>query len=152
MLGHEEQRCRWRYARWTWAESFGPQSTRLRGLRSAVTSEAAFRQELILGVLLTPAAIRLGENGVERALMIGVLLIVLIVELLNSAIEAAVDRVGEEPHDLSRRAKDLGSAAVFVSLIAVPVVWGLVLARLRLGRSGAGNRKLRVLYGGDKRP
>ena len=97
------------------------------GLRSAVTSEAAFRQELILGVLLTPAAIWLGENGVERALMIGVLLIVLIVELLNSAIEAAVDRVGEEPHDLSRRAKDLGSAAVFVSLIAVPVVWGLVL-------------------------
>ena len=72
-------------------------------------------------------AIWLGEDGVERALMVGVLLLVLIVELVNSAIEAAVDRVGEEAHDLSRRAKDLGSAAVFVSLIAVPVVWGLVL-------------------------
>ena len=97
------------------------------GLRSAVTGEAAFRQELILGSVLTPVAIWLGEDGVERALMVGVLLLVLIVELVNSAIEAAVDRVGEEAHDLSRRAKDLGSAAVFVSLIAVPVVWGLVL-------------------------
>ena len=97
------------------------------GLRSAVVGEAAFRQELILGAVLTPVAIWLGEDGVERALMVGVLLLVLIVELVNSAIEAAVDRVGEEAHDLSRRAKDLGSAAVFVSLIAVPVVWGLVL-------------------------
>ena len=97
------------------------------GLRSAVADEAAFRQELILGAVLTPVAIWLGEDGVERALMVGVLLLVLIVELVNSAIEAAVDRVGEEAHDLSRRAKDLGSAAVFVSLIAVPVVWGLVL-------------------------
>ena len=97
------------------------------GLRSAVAGEAAFRQELILGSVLTPVAIWLGKDGVERALMVGVLLLVLIVELVNSAIEAAVDRVGEEAHDLSRRAKDLGSAAVFVSLIAVPVVWGLVL-------------------------
>ncbi len=97
------------------------------GLRSAVAGEVAFRQELILGAVLTPVAIWLGEDGVERALMVGVLLLVLIVELVNSAIEAAVDRVGEEAHDLSRRAKDLGSAAVFVSLIAVPVVWGLVL-------------------------
>ena len=97
------------------------------GLRSAVAGEAAFRQELVLGVILTPVAVWLGESGVERALMIGVLLLVLIVELVNSAIETAVDRVGGESHDLSRRAKDLGSAAVFVSLIAVPVVWGLVL-------------------------
>ena len=99
----------------------------LAGLRGAVVDEAAFRQELILAVILTPVAVWLGENGVERALMVGVLLLVLIVELVNSAIEAAVNRVGEEAHDLSRRAKDLGSAAVFVSLIAVPVVWGLIL-------------------------
>ena len=97
------------------------------GLRSAVAGEAAFRQELILAALLTPAAIWLGENGVERALMVGVLLLVLIVELVNSAIEAVVDRVGKEFHDLSGRAKDLGSAAVFISLVAVPIVWGLVL-------------------------
>ena len=97
------------------------------GLRSAVLGEAAFRQELILAVVLTPLAVWLGENGVERAVMIGVLLLVLIVELVNSAIEAVVDRVGTEFHDLSGRAKDLGSAAVFISLVAVPVVWGLVL-------------------------
>ena len=97
------------------------------GLRSAVLGETAFRQELILAAVLAPIAIWLGENGVERALMVGVLLIVLIVELVNSAIEAVVDRVGTEPHDLSRRAKDLGSAAVFISLMAVPIVWGLVL-------------------------
>jgi len=99
----------------------------LAGLRSAAAGEAAFRQELVLAALLTPLALWLGDNGVERALMVGVLLIVLIVELVNSAIEAVVDRVGDEPHELSGRAKDLGSAAVFVSLIAVPVVWGLVL-------------------------
>lgn len=97
------------------------------GLRSAVLGEAAFRQELILAVLLTPLALWLGDNGVERALMVGVLLLVLIVELVNSAIETVVDRVGVEPHDLSRRAKDLGSAAVSISLVAVPIVWGLVL-------------------------
>ena len=99
----------------------------MRGFAAPSRARLAFRQELILGAVLTPVAIWLGEDGVERALMVGVLLLVLIVELVNSAIEAAVDRVGEEAHDLSRRAKDLGSAAVFVSLIAVPVVWGLVL-------------------------
>ena len=99
----------------------------LAGLRSAIQGEAAFRQELILALILVPVAVWLGDNGIERALMIASLLIVLIVELLNSAIEAVVDRVGTEPHDLSGRAKDLGSAAVFISLIMVPVVWGLVL-------------------------
>ena len=98
-----------------------------KGLRSAALGEAAFRQELILAAVLTPLAVWLGENGVERALMVGVVLLVLIVELVNSAIEAVVDRVGTELHDLSGRAKDLGSAAVFISLIAVPIVWGLVL-------------------------
>lgn len=97
------------------------------GLRSALAGEAAFRQELILAIVLTPLALWLGDNGAERALMVGVLLLVLIVELVNSAIEAVVDRIGTEPHDLSRRAKDLGSAAVFISLIAVPLAWGLVL-------------------------
>ena len=99
----------------------------LAGLRSAIRGEAAFRQELILALVLTPVAIWLGENGVERALMIGSLLVVLIVELVNSAIETVVDRVGTEFHDLSGRAKDLGSAAVFISLLAVPIVWALVL-------------------------
>ena len=99
----------------------------LAGLRSAIRGEAAFRQELILALVLTPIAIWLGENGVERALMIAALLVVLIVELVNSAIETVVDRVGTEFHDLSGRAKDLGSAAVFISLLAVPIVWGLVL-------------------------
>ena len=97
------------------------------GLRSAILGEAAFRQELVLAIVLTPLALWLGDNGVERTLMVGVLLLVLIVELVNSAIEAVVDRIGAEPHDLSRRAKDLGSAAVFISLFAVPIVWGLVL-------------------------
>ena len=99
----------------------------LAGLRSAIRDEAAFRQELILGLVLTPVAIWLGDNGVERALMIAALLVVLIVELINSAIEAVVNRVGTEFHDLSGRAKDLSSAAVFISLLAVPIVWGLVL-------------------------
>ncbi len=97
------------------------------GLRIALKTEVAFRQELILGLILTPFAIWLGETGVERALMIGVLLLVLIVELLNSAIETTVDRVGTEFHDLSGMAKDVSSAAVFISLITVPIVWALVL-------------------------
>ena len=99
----------------------------LAGLRGAAAGEAAFRQELVLAVILAPVAVWLGDTGVERALMIGVVLLVLIVELLNSAIEAAVDRVGTDFHDLSGRAKDLGSAAVFISLVSVPIVWALIL-------------------------
>ena len=98
-----------------------------KGLRNAVVREAAFRQELILATVLAPVAIWLGDSGTERALMIGVLLIVLIVELLNSAIETTVDRIGAEFHELSGIAKDLGSAAVFISLITVPIVWTLVM-------------------------
>ena len=97
------------------------------GLCSAVRREAAFRQELVLALVLTPIAIWLGDSGVERALMLGVLFAVLIVELINSAIETTIDRVGSEFHELSGRAKDLGSAAVLMSLVAVPVVWTLVL-------------------------
>ena len=97
------------------------------GLRNATFSEASFRQELIIALILAPIAIWLGDSGVERALMIGVLFLVLIVELLNSAIETAVDRIGTEFHDLSRRAKDISPAAVLISVIAVPTVWALVL-------------------------
>jgi diacylglycerol kinase (ATP) len=85
--------------------------------------EAAFRQEIALTVVLAPLAMFLGRTGVERVILIGSCLLVLIVELLNSAVEATVDRVGEEHHELSGRAKDLGSAAVLVSLVAVATVW-----------------------------
>lgn len=98
-----------------------------RGLRDAIKDEVAFRIELIAVAILAPLAIWLGENGVERALLIAPLLVALIAELLNSAIESAIDRIGDEPHELSRRAKDLASAAVFVSLALVAVVWALVL-------------------------
>ena len=98
-----------------------------RGLRDAFVDETAFRQEAILALILIPVAAWLGENNVERALMIGALLLVLIVELLNSAVEATVDRMGSEFNELSRKAKDLGSAAVFLSLSLAVVVWGLML-------------------------
>ena len=97
------------------------------GLKEAVLHQAAFRQELILGLALIPLAIALSDSGVELAMLLGSLLLVLIVELLNSAIEIVVDRIGTEPNELSRRAKDLGSAAVFITLLNVPLVWGLVL-------------------------
>ena len=97
------------------------------GLRDAFVDEPAFRLEILLSLILIPIAVWLGEDNVERALMIGTLMLVLIMELLNSAIEAAVDRIGSEFSDLSRKAKDLGSAAVFVSLALVIVVWALTL-------------------------
>jgi diacylglycerol kinase (ATP) len=96
------------------------------GFASAWRHEAAFRQELVLVVVMTPLAFWLGQSIVETALLIAVLLLVLIVELFNSAIEAAIDRHGEEHHELSGRAKDMGSAAVFVVLVLVGVVWGAV--------------------------
>jgi len=99
----------------------------LAGLKAAFVNEAAFRQELLLVLVLMPLALWLGETGVERALMAGSLILVLIVEILNSAVEAAIDRFGEEKHVLSGRAKDLGSAAVMLSLVNVGVIWGLVL-------------------------
>jgi diacylglycerol kinase (ATP) len=97
------------------------------GLKAAFKHEAAFRQELFLLLVLSPAALWVGEGGVEYALMIGSLLLVLIVELLNSAIEAVVDRVGDEPHKLAGRAKDIGSAAVFVALVNAALVWFCIL-------------------------
>ncbi len=97
------------------------------GLKAAFKYEAAFRQELVLCVALVPVGLWLGDTGVERALLIGSLLLVLIVELVNSAIEAVVDRFGGEHHELSGRAKDIGSAAVFIALLNVFVVWALVI-------------------------
>jgi diacylglycerol kinase (ATP) len=96
------------------------------GFRAAWRDEAAFRQEALLCVVLLPAAFWLGQTAVERALLIGSCLIVLIVELLNTGIENVVDRVGLEPHRLSGQAKDLGSAAVFTSLVLTLVIWCLV--------------------------
>lgn len=97
------------------------------GLVAAFRHENAFRQELFLALLLIPLAVYLGETGVARALMVAAVLGVLIVELLNSAIEAAVDRISLEHHLLIKRAKDMGSAAVMIALINVLVVWTLVL-------------------------
>ncbi len=96
------------------------------GLAHAWRHESAFRQELTAALLMTLTALWLGRSSYERLLLIAPLLLVLIVELLNSAIETAVDRVGDEPHELSGRAKDLGSAAVFVSLMLVVAVWATV--------------------------
>jgi diacylglycerol kinase (ATP) len=99
----------------------------LAGLAAAYRHEDAFRQEVLLAAILVPAAFFLPASGIGRALMIGSVLLVLIVELLNSAVEAAVDRISLENHLLAKRAKDIGSAAVFLSLVNVPVVWALVL-------------------------
>jgi diacylglycerol kinase (ATP) len=96
------------------------------GLRAAWLHESAFRQETLLCVVLVPTAFWLGQTAVERALLIGSCLLVLIVELLNSGIEAVVDRVGAEHHELSGQAKDLGSAAVFLSLMLVLAIFGLI--------------------------
>ena len=99
----------------------------LEGLKAAYKHEDAFRQEALLAVLLIPLAFFLPAAGLGKALMIASVLLVLIVELLNSAIEATVDRVSLEHHRLAKRAKDIGSAAVMMSLANVVVVWLLVL-------------------------
>ena len=97
------------------------------GLCKCFRHEEAFRQELFASLVVVPLGIWLGESGLERALLVGSWLIVLIVELLNSAVEATVDRVGSEHHKLSGRAKDIASAAVFMSIVSTLAVWGLVL-------------------------
>lgn len=99
----------------------------LQGLRSAFKNEAAFRHEVLLGIILVPLAFILASNKIELILMIGAYLIVLIAELLNSAVECAIDRIGTERHELSGRAKDQGSAAVFVALVNLTMVWAAVL-------------------------
>lgn len=98
-----------------------------RGLTLAWRLEAAFRQELWLAALLLPVAIGVPLTAIERVLLIGSLLLVLIVELLNSAIEAVVDRVSLDYHELSGRAKDIGSAAVLLALLLALLTWGILL-------------------------
>ena len=101
----------------------------MKGLSGAYREEAAFRQELGLAVVVIPLGLWLGRNGIERALLIAPMLLVLIVELLNSAIETTVDRIGQERHQLSGLAKDIGSAAVLTSLLLLAVIWILILWR-----------------------
>ena len=98
------------------------------GFKAALQHEAAFRQEVLLCCLFIPAAMFIGETGVQRALLTAVCLLVLVVELINSAIEAIVDRVGSEHHVLSGRAKDMGSAAVTLSLCTAGITWLLILS------------------------
>jgi diacylglycerol kinase (ATP) len=97
------------------------------GLQAAWRNEAAFRQECLLALILTPTAVWLGQNAVERSLLIGTVWLVLIVELLNTAVESIVDRVGTDHHKLSGQAKDQGSAGVFVSLLLTLLVWGMII-------------------------
>jgi diacylglycerol kinase (ATP) len=98
-----------------------------RGLVFAYREESAFRQELTLIILLTPIALWAPVSHLEKALMMGSLILVLVVELLNSSVEAAIDRISFEQHDLSKRAKDFGSAAVMLALILAAMIWGTVL-------------------------
>ncbi|MBX2837304.1 MAG: diacylglycerol kinase [Gammaproteobacteria bacterium] len=95
----------------------------MQGLQAAFRYEAAFRQELLLALIFIPLALFVAEGPVERIVLIALTVLVLIVELLNSAIEAVVDRVGAEHHELSGRAKDMGSAAVLVSLLLWVYAW-----------------------------
>ncbi len=99
----------------------------LRGLRSAWVHAEAFRQESVIIVAAAIAAVFLGDSTIERALLIGTLFPVLAAELINTAIETVVDRIGTEHHELSGRAKDLASAAVFVTIIAAITVWAIIL-------------------------
>ncbi len=99
----------------------------LQGLRAAWLHESSFRLEVYLFVVLAPLAWWLGDTAVERILLIGSMLLVLSIELLNSAVEAVIERYGAEHHELAGRAKDMGSAAVFVLMMNVLLCWGLIL-------------------------
>jgi diacylglycerol kinase (ATP) len=99
----------------------------LDGLSAAFRHEEAFRQEVLLALVLIPLALHAPVNGIGKALMVASVLLVLVVELINSAIEAVTDRISLEHHVLAKRAKDMGSAAVMLALLAVPIVWILVL-------------------------
>lgn len=96
------------------------------GLKAAWVHEEAFRQEIILLIVVIPLGIWIGASGTQRAILIGFYLNIPLMELLNSSIEAIVDRVGEEHHVLSGRAKDLGSAAVFLSICIAVITWGII--------------------------
>lgn len=97
------------------------------GLKAAYKHEDAFRQEVLLAIILIPGALAAPASGVGKAIMVASVLLVIMVELLNSSIEATVDRISLENHHLAKRAKDIGSAAVLIALVNVVAVWGLVL-------------------------
>lgn len=105
----------------------------MKGLKSAWINEAAFRQELLLILLLMPLAFWIGDSLNEILLLVCISWLVVIVEVINSAVEAVVDRIGSEHHELSGRAKDLGSAAVFIALALNALVWGALVGRNLLG-------------------
>jgi len=105
----------------------------LKGLRSCYKHESAFRQEVAITLAVVPLGLWLGEGGVEKAMLVSSWLLVLILELLNSAVEAAIDRFGPEHHKLSGRAKDVASAAVFLAISLACLVWGLILGPRYLG-------------------
>ena len=113
--------------------ALGPSS---RGLRDAWRGQEAFRLDAVAAVAAVPAALLLGDGAVERALLIGSVVLIVIVELLNSAIEAAIDRIGPEWHLLSRQAKDYGSAAVLIATLLAVLIWALVLLE-RFGEGAA---------------
>ena len=104
----------------------------LAGLRSAWSAESAFRQEVTLATVLIPIALLVPASLTQKAMLVGAVMLVLITELLNSAVESAVDRISLEKHALAKRAKDIGSAAVFVALLNLGLVWTLVLAEVFL--------------------
>jgi diacylglycerol kinase (ATP) len=97
------------------------------GLEDAFRHESAFRQEILLAIVLIPIACIAPVTAVERAVLIGAVLLVMIVELLNTGVEVAIDRISFDRHTLSKRAKDIGSAAVFVALVLLALVWALIL-------------------------
>ena len=106
----------------------------MQGLRATWQVESSFRLEIYLFIVLAPLACWLTTSGVERAILIGSMMIVLIIEVLNSAVEAVVDRWGPELHELAGRAKDMGSAAVFLADINVLLCWGFVLAPMLMAK------------------
>lgn len=110
-----------------WRRLVGATRNSLHGFRAAIRHEDAFRQELLAALALVPLGLWLGESGVERALLVGSVLFVLVVELVNSAVEATVDRISLDAHSLAKRAKDLASAAVMLALAMAGAVWLLVL-------------------------
>ncbi|AUI65499.1 MULTISPECIES: diacylglycerol kinase [Glaesserella] len=99
----------------------------MKGLKSAYIHEAAFRQEVWLSFFMIPLGFYLGDGAIEKILLVGSVLLVLVAELLNSAVESVVDRIGSEYHELSGRAKDIGSAAVFVAMLITGLTWLLIL-------------------------
>ena len=97
------------------------------GLETAWKNELAFRGEIVVAMVMVPLGLLIGRSAVERSLLIASILLILVTELLNSAIEAVVDRIGPERHELSKRAKDMGSAAAFIAMVTAALVWIIVV-------------------------